>query len=109
MNGDLYLEAGAYLASTPDVVCDTKFAGLKGLFAEGMFTLRASGSGMLFFNASGDVEEVQVNGSYVVDNGFAVAWDPSLEYTVTRSKKIRSFLLSDQLLMRFTGTGRLWV
>ncbi|QDT35118.1 TIGR00266 family protein [Thalassoglobus polymorphus] len=109
MDGELYLEAGAFLASTPDVVCDSKFQGLKGLLGEGMFTLRISGTGMLFFNAYGDIEEIEVDGSYTVDNGFAVAWDPSLQYSITRSKKIRSFLFADQLLMNFTGKGRLWV
>lgn len=107
--GELYLEKSAYLASVPDVQCDAKFDGLKGLFNEGLFVLRVTGSGLLFFNAYGDVQEVQVNGSYVVDNGFAVAWDPSLQYQLTRARKIRSFLFGDQLLMRFTGQGRLWV
>ncbi len=45
---------------------------------------------------------------YVVDNGFAVAWDASLDYRITRAKRIRSFLFADQLLMRFSGHGRLW-
>ncbi len=109
LDGELFLEAGAFLASTPDVECDSKFQGLKGLLGEGMFALRVSGNGTLFFNAYGDIEEVQVDGSYIVDNGFAVAWDPTLQYNLTRSKKIRSFLFSDQLLMNFTGHGRLWI
>ena len=109
LNGELFLERGAYLASTTDVHCDSKFQGLKGLFSEGIFALRVTGSGTLFFTAYGDVEEVQVNGSYVVDNGYVVAWEPGLEYTVTRARKIRSFLFSDQLLTNFTGNGRIWV
>jgi uncharacterized protein (TIGR00266 family) len=107
--GELFLEKSAYLASTTDVKCDSKFQGLKGLFGEGMFALRVTGSGLLFFNAYGDIEEVQVDGSYMVDNGYAVAWEPTLQYQITRSRKIRSFLFSDQLLMRFNGQGRLWI
>ena len=107
--GELLLEKGAYLASTPEVQCDTKFTGLKGLFSEGLFVLRVTGNGMLFFNAYGDVEELMIDGAYVVDNGYAVAWEPTLTYRVTRSKKIRSFLFSDQLLLHFSGRGRLWV
>lgn len=107
--GELFLEKNAYLASTPGVQCDSKFQGLKGLFSEGLFVLRVTGTGLLFFNSYGDVEAVQVNGSYVVDNGYAVAWEPSLQYQITRARKIRSFLFSDQLLMRFSGQGRLWV
>ena len=84
--------------------------GLRGLFNEGLFILRASGSGTLFFNSYGDVEEVEVDGSYRVDNGHAVAWEPTLDYQITRGGRgIRSFLFSDQLILRFTGHGKLWV
>lgn len=107
--GELLLEKGAYLASTADVHCDAKFSGLKGLFSEGLFVLRVTGQGLLFFNSYGSVEELMIDGSYIVDNGYAVAWEPSLTYRVTKSKKIRSFLFSDQLLLHFSGKGRLWV
>ena len=71
--------------------------------------LQVSGSGPLFFNSYGDISEVQVEGEYIVDNGYALAWDASLDYTVSRtSKKIRSFLFGDQLVMRFNGHGRVW-
>ncbi len=108
-NGELFLERGAYLASTEGIQCDSKFQGLKGLFAEGLFALRVTGSGILFFSAYGDVQEVQVNGQYTIDNGYAVGWEPTLQYRITRARKVRSFLFSDQLLMTFSGTGRLWV
>lgn len=108
-NSELHLERSAYLASDPDVECNSDFQGLRGLFNEGLFILRVSGTGTVFFNAYGDVEEVAVDGSYVVDNGHAVAWEPSLNYELTRARRIRSFLFSDQLLMRFSGQGRLWV
>ncbi len=105
----ILLERGAYLASGPDVKVDSKFKGLKGLFSEGMFVLQVEGSGPLFFNSYGDIHEVQVEGDYIVDNGYALAWDASLDYKVTRSgKKIRSFLFGDQLVMRFSGHGRVW-
>ena len=111
MEGErLMLEKGAYLASTPDVEIDAKFQGLKGLFAEGLFVLQATGSGTMFWNTYGDVHEITVEGEYVVDNGYAVAWDASLSYEVKKSgKKIRSFLFGDQLVMRFSGHGRVWV
>jgi len=88
---------------------DSKWEGLRGLFNEGLFVLQASGQGKLFFDAYGQIELVEVDGEYVVDNGYAVAWDSSLSYRLTRARKIRSFLFSDQLLLRFSGRGRLWV
>lgn len=107
--GELLLEKGAYLASTPGITTSSDFQGLRGLFNEGMFILRVSGSGSLFFNAYGDIQEIEVDGSYVVDNGHAVAWEPSLEYRLTRAARIRSFLFSDQIIMEFEGRGKLWV
>jgi len=107
--GELFLEKGAYLASTEGVECDAKWDGLKGLFNEGFFVLRVTGTGLLFFHAYGDIQQIDVNGEYTVDNGYAVAWEPSVSYRITRAKKIRSFLFSDQLLLKFSGQGRIWV
>ena len=107
--GELLLERGAYLASTSGIETNSDFQGLRGLFNEGLFILRVSGSGLLFFNAYGDIQEIEVDGSYVVDNGHAVAWEPSLDYRLTRAGRIRSFLFSDQIIMEFSGQGRLWV
>ena len=107
--GELLLERGAYLASTAGIETNADFQGLRGLFNEGLFILRVSGSGMLFFNAYGDIQEIEVDGSYVVDNGHAVAWEPALDYRLTRAARIRSFLFSDQIIMEFSGRGRLWV
>jgi uncharacterized protein (TIGR00266 family) len=110
MHGDeLILERSAYLASGEGLTCDSKWQGLRGLFGEGLFALRVTGTGLLFFNAYGRIQEVEVAGDYLVDNGYAVAWEPSLEFQITKARKIRSFLFSDQLLMRFHGYGRLWV
>ncbi len=106
---ELILEKNAYLASTTDVHTDASFEGFRGLFNEGLFALTVSGSGTVFFSGYGDVEEVEVDGSIIVDNGHAVAWEPSLEYEITRARRIRSFLFADQILMRYHGQGKLWV
>ncbi|MCA8956842.1 MAG: TIGR00266 family protein, partial [Planctomycetes bacterium] len=73
-DGELFLQKGAYLASGSGVRCDSKWEGLRGLFSAGLFVLRCTGTGPLFFNAYGDVQEVAVDGDYLVDNGYAVAW-----------------------------------
>ena len=109
LDGELFLQKGAYLASTTGVKPDAKWGGLKGFFNEGLFILRCTGSGTLFFHSYGDIQEVEVDGEYLVDNGFAVAWEPSLDYTLTRARKIRSFLFGDQIHLRFSGRGRLWL
>ncbi len=108
-NQELFLQKGAYLVSSEGVRCDAKFDGLRGFFNEGLFILRVTGTGDLFFNSFGDIQEVEVDGEYVVDNGYAVAWEPSLSYRLSKARKIRSFLFSDQILLRFSGRGRVWV
>ena len=74
-----------------------------------MFVLRATGDGLLFFNAYGDIEKIDLDGEYIVDNGLAVAWDANLSYRITRARSLGSFMFSDRLLMRFSGRGSLWV
>jgi len=105
----LILEKGAYVASQGNVECDAKWEGLKGFFNEGLFALRVTGEGTLFFGGYGDIECVDIDGEYTIDNGHAVAWEPQLDYRVTRAKRIRSFLFSDQLLLRFSGKGKIYV
>ena len=109
LESELFLQKGAYLASMPGVNCDAKWDGLRGFFNEGLFILRATGSGTMFFHSYGDIQELDIQGEYLVDNGYAVAWEPSLKYRLTRARRIRSFLFGDQILLRFSGSGKLWV
>jgi uncharacterized protein (TIGR00266 family) len=108
---ELLLQRGALLASTEGIRCESRSEGLKGLFAQGLFVLRATGSGTMFFSGYGAIEEIDLDGGsdYTIDNGYVVAWEPSLSYRLTRARKIRSFLFSDQLLLSFSGRGKVWV
>ncbi len=106
---ELVLEKSSFLASGPGVSLDSQWQGLRGLLNEGLFVMKASGRGTLFFDAWGLIEELDVDGEIIVDNGYAVAWEPTLSWRLTRARKIRSFLFSDQLLLRFSGRGKLWV
>ena len=109
-NETLYMERGAYLCHVGNIETSATWEGFSGTFAEGMFGLRVRGTGLLFFGSYGDIQEVEVDGSYTVDNGYAVAWEQNLDYSIGRSgRSIRSFLFSDQLICRFHGNGKLWV
>jgi uncharacterized protein (TIGR00266 family) len=106
----LYMERGAYLCHVGNIETSATWEGFAGTFAEGMLGLRVSGTGLLFFGSYGDIQEVEVNGSYTIDNGYAVAWEQNLDYSIGRSgRSIRSFLFSDQLICHFHGNGKLWV
>ena len=106
----IYMERGAYLCHLGNIETSATWEGFKGIFAEGMLGLRVSGTGLLFFGSYGDIQEVEVNGSYTVDNGYAVAWESSLDYSISFSgRKIRHFLFSEQFLCQYHGNGKLWI
>ena len=66
LRGDeLLLQRGAFLAGTEGIRCESRTEGLKGLFAQGVFVLRAAGSGTLFFSGYGAIEEVFVDGGEI--------------------------------------------
>ena len=106
----LYMERGAYLCHVGNIETSATWEGFTGAFAEGMLGLRVSGTGLLFFGSYGDVQEVDVNGSYTVDNGYAVAWEQTLDYSIGRTgRSIRDFFFGDQLICRYHGSGKLWI
>lgn len=115
--GHLLLARGAYLACAEGVTLSAKWEGARGFFSgSGLVLLRASGEGDLFFNAYGAVLELPVDGEYLVDTGYVVAFEDTLSYQVTTlpglgvGSKVKSFLFGGEgLVVRFSGQGRLWV
>ena len=84
MNGELLvLSTGAYLAHSGDIDLKLKFGGLRGLLAkEGAFFLAVTGHGELWFTSYGGVETIDVNGSYIVDNGHLVGYEGNLTFSI---------------------------
>ncbi|MCU0675002.1 MAG: TIGR00266 family protein [Myxococcota bacterium] len=113
MNGtyEVMLNSGAYLAASPSVTLDTKWGGAKGFFGAGLFLLKCSGHGPLFFSSYGGIHAVDVGpGGYVCDNGHIVGFTSGLNYTVTKVGGLKSlFLGGEGLVCRFEGQGRLWM
>lgn len=112
LHGDsLILTGGSFMASTPGVELKTRFAGLRGLFSgEGGFFIECSGQGEVFYNSFGAVLEKEINGTFLVDTGYVVAWEPGLSYSITGMGNLKSTVLSGEgLVMRFSGTGKLYL
>lgn len=111
LNGELIVQKGSFLASTPGIKLDTKWAGLKGFFSgEGFFLLQAAGQGELFLSSYGAIEEVAVDGDYIVDTGHIVAFESALSYSVQKLGTWRQTIFSGEFLVcRFSGRGRVWV
>lgn len=110
---EIFLQSGAYLASTPGVQLDTKWQGAKGFFAGGLFLLRATGQGILWFNTYGGCHTVDVGQQYpgyIVDNTHMVAFTSGLQYQVQKVGGMKSLFLSGEgLVCNFQGRGRIWV
>ncbi|PJZ70157.1 TIGR00266 family protein [Leptospira perolatii] len=108
---ELILSRGAYVAGSTDLVIDSKWGGFKGFFSgEGLFFLKVSGSGDLFFSSFGAIHTVEVDGTYIVDTGHIVGFESSLTYHLDRVGGLKSLFLSGEgLVAKFSGKGKLYV
>lgn len=111
LNGEFYIQSGSFVAASPSVNLDTKWGGAKTFFGgEGLFILKASGSGDLIFSSFGAIHEVQVSGNYTVDTGHIVAFEPTLTFNVRKVGGLKSLFLSGEgLVCDFSGKGRLYI
>ncbi len=109
---EVFLQSRAYMASAPTVVLDTKWGGAKGFFSgTGMFLLKCSGQGPLFFNSYGGIHAVDVGpAGYICDTSHVVGFTAGLEYNVTKVGGLKSLFFSGEgLVCNFRGQGRLWI
>ncbi len=113
---NLMVQSSGFVASGPNVVIDSKFQGFKGFFSgESLFLLRVTGTGDFWFSSFGAVLEIPVDGHYVVDTGYIVAFEDTLNYEVEvmgglSFKSLKTSILGGEgLVTRFSGKGKLWV
>lgn len=111
-NETIYLQNSGYVASSPGVELNTKWQGLmKGFFSgEGLFLIKCSGKGNLFFSTYGAMIPIDVDGEHIVDNNYIVAFTEGLDYKVESIGGYKSLFFSGEgLVTRFRGRGRLWI
>ena len=108
---DLIVQQQSYLASAVTVEIETKWGGFKSFFGEGrLFWIRAFGNGPLALNAFGAIKEIEVNGSYIIDTGHIVAFEPTLTFSIKRVGSWFSTIFSSEgLVCRFEGKGKLFI
>ena len=107
-----FLQSGSYIASPDSIQVDTQWGGAKTFFgSEGLFLLKATGSGPLIFSSYGAIHEVEVTGrSYIVDTGHIVGFTSGLDFNVKRVGGWKSTVFSGEgLVCEFTGTGKLFM
>jgi uncharacterized protein (TIGR00266 family) len=83
---------------------------MKGFFSgAGLFLIKCSGQGDLWFSTYGAMIPIDVDGEYTVDNNYIVAFEESLEYEVGTVGGLKSLFFSEGLVCKFRGKGRLWI
>ena len=106
------MQSSAFLASGPDVDLDTNWGGASSFFGgEGMFMLKATGTGPIVFNSFGAILEIEVEDGYTVDTGHIVAFEDTLKFSVGKfgGGLLAWFLSGEGLVCKFTGSGKLWI
>ncbi len=112
----LIVQSSGFVAAGPNVVMDSQFQGLKGFFSgESLFLLKVSGQGDFWFSSYGAILEIDVEDQYLVDTGYIVAFEDTLNYNVEMLgglsfKSLRTGILGGEgLVARFSGSGKLWI
>lgn len=108
---ELCLQPGAYIAHTPGVKVSLQFAGFSSWFSgEGLFKLKLSGNGMVFFGAYGGISEVMVKDEFVVDSGHLVAYEPGISMRIGMAGGILGSVTSGEgLINRLQGRGKIYL
>lgn len=114
--GSLLLQRGGYMANSAGVEVTGSWQGAKGFFGgEGLVLLKASGQGDVFFSSYGAILEYDVHDEFLVDTGFVVAFEDTLQYRVDVLPGLRGggfkrlFFSGEGLVCRFAGQGKVWV
>ncbi|MGK3986365.1 TIGR00266 family protein [Sorangium sp. So ce136] len=110
---EVFLQSGAYLASTPGITLDAKWQGARGFFAGGLSLLRAYGEGLIWFSSYGGIHTIDVgreHQGYICDNTHLLAFTEGLRYQVRKLAGLKGLFLSGEgLVCEFQGHGRLWL
>jgi uncharacterized protein (TIGR00266 family) len=107
----LFIQPGGFLACEPGVSLGLGWAGIASFVGgEGLFRLKVSGNGRIWFGAYGGIFAKEVEGEYVVDTGHLVAYEPSISIRMGMAGGIfSSFFGGEGLVTRVTGPGRIYM
>ncbi|MBB4286422.1 TIGR00266 family protein [Roseospira goensis] len=116
----LILQAGSFLASAPGVEIDPSWGGLRGfLGGEGLFMLRATGSGTVFLSSFGAItrRDLAPGERFIVDSGHMVAYREGMAMETRMvagaggffQRMVTSATSGEGLVMEFTGPGPVWM
>ncbi len=110
-NSEICLQSGAYIAHTPGVKMGVHWAGFSSFFAgEGLFKLKLSGQGRVFFGAYGGITKKQLNGEFIVDSGHLVAYSSNIKMNLKLSGGLIGSVTSGEgLVSKLSGQGDIYL
>ena len=108
---EICFQPGAYIAHTTDIKMGVQWAGFASFFAgEGLFKLKLSGRGRVFFGAYGGITKKRIQGEFVVDSGHLVAYEPQIHMSIgLASGLIGSVTSGEGLINRLSGQGDIYL
>jgi uncharacterized protein (TIGR00266 family) len=112
LNGNtMYLQPGAFIACEPGVKLGLSWAGWRMLIArEGLFRLKVSGNGRVWFGAYGGIFQREIDSEYIVDSGHLVAYEPTIKVRVALAGGIvSSFFSGEGMVTKLNGPGRIYM
>lgn len=107
----IIVQGGSFVACSENINVDFNWQGFKSVLSgESMFWLSISGEGQVVLNSFGIIYPIEVDGDYIVDTGHIVAFDETLNFSITKAGKswISSFLGGEGLVCKFHGKGTVW-
>lgn len=114
MKGEtMFIQSASFLAGHPSIDLDTAWGGARTFFGgEGLFLLKASGSGDLLVSSYGAIHKVSVRAGhpYICDTGHVVAFTQGLSFDVRKFGGWKSTLFGGEgLVCEFSGQGDLYI
>jgi uncharacterized protein (TIGR00266 family) len=110
---DLLVQSGSYMASSPEVVIDTKFGKSKSFFSgEGLFLLKLTGPGTALLSSYGAIAKIELAAGekHVIDSGHMVAFDSTMSYDLRKAGNSWKTTLvgGEGLVVEIGGPGRFY-
>ncbi len=108
---NLIVQGGSFVACEPTVEIDLGWQGFKAVLSkESLFWVHLKGTGKVVVNSFGMIYEVPVDGEYIVDTGHIVAFNETLNFSLSKAGKSwwSSILGGEGLVCRFQGRGSVW-
>jgi uncharacterized protein (TIGR00266 family) len=110
IDGDtLFIQPGAFLAATEGIKFRISYAGLASFLSrEGLFRLRVTGKGKVYFGAYGYIDEHEVVDEFIVDSGHLLSYPEGMNLKIKLSGGLfSSFFSGEGLVLKLIGSGKI--